>query len=381
MSTHSWWSPSAAGRSIACPASVMLNQKNSKSSKYADQGTVCHIACDASDKNIPNGVVYTEDWQEQAVADALKQRSDFISSAGLVNYKQDNEIVLDLTYIGYPDVFGTADILIYDQATKTVFIMDYKFGVGVAVSPHRNPQLMTYAVAAAGVYPDAEKFCLVVIQPRVYKEALSYDIDKVDLVQWQTDVLIPAIEEAKLPNARFNPGEDQCRWCQAANDGCPAQLQQLKSLLPDGVDKVPEPITNEVLSEILKKIPAYEQAIKQVRATAHSRMMEGQSVEGFKLVRASKNRTWSNIEGADGLLKRKKFKMDERYSMKLISPLQAEKALAAKGVLTPRLLTALKAYITQPIGDPIVVAASDKRDTYVPMDPVKELPVSIDDIL
>jgi hypothetical protein len=259
--------------------------------------------------------------------------------------------------------------------------MDYKFGAGVAVSPKENPQLMTYAYGALSQFPDTEKVILVVIQPRLYREALTWDIDVNFLSGWANGVLIPAIEASKKPDAIFNPGEDQCRWCAAANKGCPAQLQQLKDLLPDNEEKMSGEITNDKLSEILKRIPSYEQAIKQVKETAHSRAMDGQSIDGFKLVRATKRRTWADVSKADNLLKRKKFKMAERYSMKLLSPKQAEDALAAKGLLSPRLLSTLKSYQTTPIGDPVLVPASDKRDEYTPINPIDELPINVEDLL
>jgi len=384
MTTHNWWSPSAAQRNIACHASVQLNQKRTQSSKYADQGSVCHIACDSTDKNGSHGVVFTEDWQEQAVKDALQQREELIARCGFVNYQQNNETKVDLGAYGFADVFGTADIIIYDHDSKTLMVMDYKFGAGVAVSPNENPQLMTYAVGALSTYQHTEKVVLVVIQPRLYNEALTWDTTPGSLVEWRDDTLLPAIKASREPNAEFNPGEAQCRWCEAANKGCPAQLQQLKSLLPEQGETMSETVSNQDLAEFLKKIPAYEQAIKQVKATAHSRMMEGQTVDGFKLVRASKNRIWDDPIKADNLLKRKKFKMDERYSMKLISPSQAEKALAAKGAMTPRLITTLKNYIRKPVGDPVVAPASDKREEFTPINPIDELPpasISVEDLL
>jgi hypothetical protein len=44
-------------------------------------------------------------------------------------------------------------------------------------------------------------------------------------------------------------------------------------------------------------------------------------------------------------------------------------------------LSTLKSYQTTPIGDPVLVPASDKRDEYTPINPIDELPINVEDLL
>jgi uncharacterized phage protein (TIGR02220 family) len=142
-----------------------------------------------------------------------------------------------------------------------------------------------------------------------------------------------------------------------------------------------EKLTDEELSSHLKKAAAYEQAVKQLKSTALDRMLNGSTIDGFKLVLSTKHKRWIDADKVDSYLQRKGLKQRERFQMKLVSPSQAEKLLSAKGVMKPRVKDTLDKYTVRPTGDPVVAPVSSKKPEYVPSNPIDELPISMDDLL
>lgn len=375
---HCWFPPSSASRGILCPASVKLNQNSDNSSSYADRGTECHDAIEQFDVlgRMPE-VDFIEDWQEQAVFDARFQRDQLLKQMKVGQLSTYLEEQVTLADYGRGDIYGTVDMIAHDPENNRLFIIDYKFGAGVAVTPTENPQLMIYALGALDRFKDVYDVCLVIVQPRRFDEALVWETNPGYLKDWYRSVLLPTIQEAEGENPRFSPGEDQCRWCIAAKKGCPAQVQQLKDMLPVVQNDQAE-VTNDVIADLLNRIPGVQSAIKQVQEIAFDRMMNGEKLPGFKLVRKSKNRTWVDVEKADVFLQRRKLKMDERYKLTLLSPAQAERALGARGLLTPRMVTALEKHITKPEGEPTWAKEDDKRQEYIPVNPMDLLPEDVD---
>ncbi|EMV0175196.1 DUF2800 domain-containing protein, partial [Acinetobacter baumannii] len=98
-----------------------------------------------------------------------------------------------------------------------------------------------------------------------------------------------------------------------------------------------------------------------VDSAVHQKMHAGEAIPGFKMVQGKKgNRTWTDAEEAEKLLKSMRLKTEQMYDLKLISPTKAE-ALKKDEAIGPRQWTKIEALITQADGKPTVAPESDKR--------------------
>ena len=75
------------------------------------------------------------------------------------------------------------------------------------------------------------------------------------------------------------------------------------------------------------------------------------------------NRKWVDEDEAEALLKAMRYKKEEMYDMKLVSPASAEKLVAKE---KPRMWKKLKNLITQTDGQPSVAPEKDKRAAWSP---------------
>lgn len=376
---HSWWSPSATKANMLCPARAKaVENLPNPSSPAAISGTTCHTMCENLDTGATTSVNITEDWQEQAVQDAMTQRQVVFDSLGIKGRMLNLEVSVNLNHIGRPDVFGTVDVLAYEPTSKTLLILDYKFGQGVKVRAFENPQLMTYGLGALALHPDAERIVLCVVQPRIYSEAITWDLSAETLKLWGTDKLLPAIQLAESHNPPFVAGDEQCRWCPKANQGCPTQLDQMKTFLPTANGEAKMDTTkvfgDKEISDLMLKIPSLEMAIKQVKSIAYDRAMAGQTIEHFKLIQKQKNSTWTDPKKVSNYLQRKGLKEADRYKKTLMSPSAAKKQLGALGKLTAKAITTLEGYTTRHVGDIALVAKTAKGEEYTPIKPEEHLP-------
>jgi len=378
MAEHSWFSPSAAKRIIKCPASVKLIEALNLpdvTNEYAERGTDCHVAMEAYDMGVPPVKdQFKEDWQYQAVMDALKQRDElFVKS--VVDFYTERRITL--SGFGHPDIFGTLDYMALTEDRKA-FIVDYKFGAGIKVSPKKNPQLMIYALGMIHdkMLEGIDNFVLTIIQPRIYEHPLTWKVSKDELIKWFHDELEPAIEKAKAGEG-FGPDEEACRWCPCNTpDKCEALKQSVLSMLDD-IEKVTSKEAAsksdlDVIKMLLDKKALISQALKNVEAAAVDMMKSGVKIEGYKLVKKLGHTTWIDTKKADTFLKGKKLKQKERYKMVLISPSKAKKALSMAGQLTKSSVNRLNALTHRPDRGLVLVPEDDPRPE-VKQEPVMDM--------
>jgi hypothetical protein len=139
---------STAKRVISCPGSVALCAKMppKPSSKYADEGTLLHNVMDLilTTNQTPEsfagmeyeGIKLTQELIDEKVYPALRALDD-------IDPDKEMEYATE-TRVGFgdylPGVFGSTDLL--GRIGRRAFILDWKFGSGVAVDATDNPQLM-----------------------------------------------------------------------------------------------------------------------------------------------------------------------------------------------------------------------------------------------
>jgi hypothetical protein len=359
-----FYSPSALARRIACTASARMEaDKPDEASEYAQWGTAAHHICEKCAES--GGELEPKHWlgkpvdegdiiADQEMIDACESALDMMHwlTEGADDIKTEEHV--DMPEV--PDMHGTIDVLV-DEPFGRLIVCDYKFGAGVRVDVTENPQLMAYALMAAGDALDTyEEIRLAVIQPRVSDKPDLWVIPPSTLAKWRDEVLLPTIEKIRSGDTEYNPGPETCRWCKAAND-CPAYAKAALELarvdFTSGEPSLPvlaPTITPELVARVYPRLPMLEDFIERVRAMALDMASNG-NLPGFKLVEGRGRREWIDEEAVINLLKEQG---QDPYEHKILSPSKAEKlGKAVKDIITP--------YIKRLPGNPVIAPEGDKR--------------------
>lgn len=331
---------STAKRVIACPGSVKLCQQMppKPSSRYADEGTLCH--------NIMNAVLMDDRRVEEFLGDTL---GDITVTEELLETKvrpalralDEIDPFRDMTYecetvVGFgdalPDVFGSADLL--GRMGDRAIVLDWKFGDGVDVEVEENPQAMFYAAAAMRtpgakwVFDGATEVECIIVQPTAYTPIKRW-LTTPDRIRAFERELFAAVKEALGPNPTMTTGT-HCRWC-AAKPVCP--------LLNGAADRALAAQINALdaagIGEMLTKADLLEQWITDLRALAFQMLEQGTPVPGYKLVPKRGTRQWVDAEKARAALEDLGLDQTELMETKLLSPAQMEKVLKKRKLPMP----------------------------------------------
>lgn len=328
---------STAKRVINCPGSVALvaQMPPKPSSVYADTGTLLHnVIADVLDgKATPQdflGAVHADVTLDQDLID----RKLMPALAALNEIDPDKQMEYETEVIvGFgdllPGVFGSADIV--GRIGDTAYIVDWKFGDGVAVDVEENPQLMFYAAAAMRTpaarwaFEGATKVELVIVQPP-YVKRWETTPRRIQLFEKE---LMQAVKIAQQPDAPLAQG-DWCRWC-AAKAICPIMTGAADRALVAALQNVDA----EQLSDHLQMADQLENWIKEVRALAMQKLESGQPVPGYKLVPKRALRQWVSEGKALDAMCDMGLDVKELTETKLLSPAQAEKVLKKHKLALP----------------------------------------------
>jgi len=377
---HSKYSPSSMAAIIACPRYALVNYEAEDTSGLAAQlGTNCHAWAEDlffdPEAPVPENC-QIEEWQEECTRAMVKMVQDKLEElqlTGQVKIRLEETRRFSEKLGSLHEVFGTMDVVFYAEDTRHLVILDYKTGKGIDVDPENNAQLMTYAAMMLEGFPDAQTVELCIAQPRTNPELKCWVTTAEEIASWATDTLLPAVVEASAPDPSAIPGEKQCRWCAVAAT-CPAKVKAMVDLL----DKPIPPETEIDLNALALRLPEFRQWLKSIEKQVMKNLEDGVSLPDFKLVRGRSNRRWKDPDEAEKFLRNRKFKENERFNKKLISPTQAEKKLKDK--LTTRTKGRFLALIEKPEGKLTWASKKDKREEVFINPPDTEL-VSIDELI
>lgn len=397
MTEHARLSPSGADKWMRCPGAILAESTvPSRTSSYAEEGTCAH--------NLAAWALESEHHNCEAFLGRIDPETNIEITEDMCGYVQeyvddvismmgdDNlhvEVKVDFSkVVGVPDSFGTADAVIVGATTLQVH--DLKFGRGVAVSAEENRQLMIYALGAIEMFDEfgiIEEVTLGIHMPR--KDGYnSWVVSRQELDAFGEEVKVAAMKAIALfnqgPSALVEenliPGEKQCRWCDFKAN-CVSQGETMMSVVTDFKSNVAD--ANEFDSVVVNiesatasvgatidlatagKLMALtdwvDDWVKAVRLRVITELEAGNAVPGYKLVRGREgNRSWTNVDDAEKMLKSMRFKQDEMYNMKLVSPTVASKLLE-KTKTSKQRLNRLKTVITRKEGAISVAPESDKR--------------------
>ena len=357
---HSPIGASSMYRWSHCPGSRRLVARCPQtSSEYAEEGTRAHAVAAA----LLTRTSYLETLDEEGRAavwtyvSAIQSELEADPTAQIwVEHRFD---ISDL----YPELFGTADCVIYSPTTKTLKVFDYKHGAGVPVEiledGEPNPQLLYYALGAVRTLPISCKTIEIVIaQPRCPHPdgpIRRHNITVSDLLDFE-EALVEFARSTDLPDAPLNPGK-WCRFCPASGI-CPSL--QTKALALAQKEFTPQlSYDPDDLSRTLEWLPVFEAWIKSVREFAYAEAQHGRVPPGWKLVAKRANRKWASNVTEDDIIRNTILagkRRDDALEVSVKSPAQIEKLVGKE-----KFEQGFSTLIVQESSGTTLAPSSDKR--------------------
>lgn len=373
---HAILSPSSAKRWINCtPSALLAEAEGSKSSVYAEEGTLAHEIAEHALTQ------YLEGMYDPIIDDAIPLKDEHLKnplfSIDMANYIRDYcdyviaeiyetdkvdwptkvflECKVDITDYA-PDSFGSVDVTL--ESSHTIHIIDLKYGAGVKVTADHNEQMMLYALGAlkAAASKDITNIRMTIAQVRL-DHYDTFEMSKGELLDWAEKVLKPAAKKAIQGKGKQVIGS----WCQF----CPVKAQcraQRDAILADFNEK-PEPLllSDEEVTDLIGKIDTYKSWIESVNKYVYDRAIQGHKWEGYKLVAGRSSRVIKDeAKIRQALLN--EFLEDEVLNIKLKGIGDLEKLLGKK-VFSARFGDAIE---SRP-GAPKLVPESAKGVEYSPL--------------
>lgn len=242
------------------------------------------------------------------------------------------------------DWWGTCDITLAADISF-LEIIDYKDGYHY-VSEKDNTQLISYALGRLyEMYPKKpETIRCTIIQPKNENNPIRYQDYTVDEIEKIGEELYQAAKATDDPNAPLFSG-DWCKWCKHKSN-CEAHVAETKEGFAMLMEKdtaiaqidlasIPA-MSNEELSRVLatrEMLKIVTRVIERVEAEALTRIDHGAVIPHFVKGTGRGSKVWAeDEESIVKKLKGMRFKKDDLYPRKFLSPAQALK----KENLTPR---------------------------------------------
>lgn len=356
MTAHAKLSASGAHRWMACPGSVKAEEgMPDKTSSFAQEGTVAHDIVERALRLDFNCDTICDRPDLAHIAEPAQVYVDYVRALPGAYKFVETRVNFDEWV---PGGFGTADSIVIDEATSTLYVSDLKFGKGVRVDAENNPQAMLYALGAYSAFAflhEIERVRVAIVQPRI-DNISEWEISIHDLLKWG-EVARAAAEATAEPNAKRIPGEKQCRFCKAKAT-CPAVMKLTERTLLMDFEEHDEPsppnkLTDDQLAGALRARPVIEAWLNAVDTIVKQRLAAGDTFPGWKLVEGRANRAW--IDDASAANELERMLGDGAFTRKLISPAQAEKALGKERK------KAVEALVFKPQGKASLAPASDPR--------------------
>ena len=373
---HAILSPSSAKRWIHCtPSALLAEAAGSKSSVYAEEGTLAHEIAEHALTQYLEGIYDPIIDEELPIKDEhlknplfsidmanyIRDYCDYVIGEAYEMQKYDGpckmflERKVDITDYA-PDSFGSVDVTL--ESDKAIHIIDLKYGAGVKVTADYNEQMMLYALGAlkAAASQNITNIRMTIAQVRL-DHYDTFEMSKGELLDWAEKVLKPAAKAAIQGKGKQVIGS----WC----GFCPVRAQcraQRDAILAD-FDEKPEPLllSDEEVTDLIGKIDTYKSWIESVNKYVYDRAIQGHKWNGYKLVAGRSSRVITDeAKIRQELLN--EFLEDEVLNIKLKGIGDLEKLLGKK-VFSERFGDAIE---SRP-GAPKLVPESAKGVEYSPL--------------
>lgn len=302
-SEHSVLGASSSSRWVKCPGSVMAQQQYpNETSEHAELGSKAHeLAEDVLrgkreiwDTDIPTDVI-------EAVADYVNEVNTLMTEAG-----PDARLYIE-EKVSLPygvNQFGTADVIILAPKKKTVYVVDYKNGIGVYVDAAESWQPRAYGggilmnerldkIMTEGV----ENLVAVIAQPRVKGK------NPITRAEWTPEEVIndfvpamrKAAEEAFNGNPSFKAGS-HCKFC-AHQGRCPQATKEAVGALQfddDGNLVKVDALSNDDLSKLYQAVAThFDPWKKELYGYTHRLLEASVELDNLHLAPKQARRKWA----------------------------------------------------------------------------------------
>ena len=338
--------PSAAARWIACPASVQLSARmpRGESGAAAQRGTAIHSLSESCflTSSTP------EEWLGIEV-EGVRMDQDAITYARKhLDYIECEELRLGNVFVeqfvtAYESpavkVAGTADVLGWSDDTGEFVIGDLKTGRGYVDAD--SDQMRIYALGGMRLAKKQFKTVTMTIVQPMHGVNRHHTMTVPELLKWEAEVLIPAVQAAMATTAEAVPSEAACQWC-PAKAICPAHIEPFNVM---SVAQAPEALSNEQLTSFLDNIAKVEGFIKALETYATKRIKDGAALRGWQMGPKKATRKWTDEQEAALALHDAGLTSIQIYPKEIISPAVAEKLLDDKTV-TDTLTTKVSSGLT-----------------------------------
>ena len=233
---HAQVSPSAAYRWTSCPGSVALCKglPDDEGSVYAMEGTIAHHMAELiltgkepTPDDAETEFLYNNKIDLDELLKNVRYYTDYVG--GLIEGEGVDLFVeqrLDLESVtGEKDAAGTSDCVILrpkKDGTRSMFIVDLKYGTGEKIDAPNNAQLAIYARAAYNYFSmlyDISTVYALIIQPRL-DHISEWALSPAELTKFTDEIsakAAKALAMCDLPFEKweFNPSVKACHYCKA----------------------------------------------------------------------------------------------------------------------------------------------------------------------
>lgn len=358
---HSVLGASAADRWMNCTPSARLTESmEDEGSVFAAEGTAAHELCEWKVRKALKMRAGTrpasEYWTDEMEECSDDYRDYIIDLVGDAKKTCKDPITLVEQHLDFscyvPDGFGTGDFLLV--ADKTLNVVDFKYGRGVAVYADHNPQMMLYSLGALNLFDclyDVETVTMTIFQPRL-QSVSTWSIKAKALYRWAEEELKPKAELAAKGEGEFISGS-WCRFCKARNT-CRARAESFLELARMEFQP-PALLSEEEVAEVMEKADELSKWASDVMAYAQAEAIEnGKHWNGYKLVEGRSVRKFTNEKAVEAAAKDAGY--SDIYNKSLITLTAFEKLMGKE-----TFKEVLGAYVIKPAGKLTLVPVSDKR--------------------
>lgn len=332
--------PSAASRWIACPASARLSTlvPYQESGEAAKIGTAIHALAetcfqlDTDPMKFIGQQVEGITMTEENCAFALEH----LQAIWAIQDELGHVKVEQLFKLYDTPAFslqGTADVVGWSITKEKLTIADLKTGRGYVDAD--SEQMKIYALGAIKVNNlRVKEVEFQIIQPH-HGDKRIHRMSADELGVWETEIMLPAINEAVSQAPRYAPSESACQWCpakticsaQKASFDVVAAQRDITSMKKDEIKDVMLALTPQQISDILDRAPMVEKFIDAIKEHALKQMEDGAVIPGWQLQPKRASRKWLDESNARAELIAAGLSDSDIYETNLITPAAAEKLL------------------------------------------------------